>query len=91
MSVNIYGLKDSLIGFSSFFTCPNEAVAYRAFKQFCHKEPNYTDFSLYFLGTFDQNSGTFAGTDTGSPLFVASGKAVEIDDYLHPSSDCDKE
>ena len=91
MSVEIYGLKDDLIGFSSFFTCPNDRVAYRAFKQFVENEHNYSDFSLYFLGTFDQQTGTFSGTESGSPVFVASGSAVKIYNDLHPSDSSEKE
>lgn len=68
MIIKVYSVKDELIGFSQPFYAPSNAVAIRSFQGSAQSEkPNIVntnpeDKSLWFVGEFDDQSGSFTNS-----------------------------
>lgn len=73
MTVGLYSIKDSLVGFGYPFVQVTDPVAVRSFAavaadergDIC-KKPG--DYDLYRVGAFDTDSGTVISTE---PVFIA--------------------
>lgn len=80
MNLNIYTIKDAKAGtFSQPFYSVNHSTAIRSFNASIQDQTNPLsnypeDFSLYHLGTWEDNQGTLTTQD---PEFVADAVKVE--------------
>ncbi len=87
MKQQIYAVKDIVAEeFQPPFYLKNDAVAVKEFGKACeqtdtqwHKHPN--DYSLYYLGEFDTETGTIISKDkkqiANASQFVTSGENIE--------------
>lgn len=75
MIINMYAVKDDLIGFAIFGDYVTDEVAIRAFNMSL-KQPNVpvTDLSLYRTGSFDTETGDILDTKLE---FICRGKRDE--------------
>lgn len=66
MIFKMYSIKDELEGFAPVVPFTNEDIAKRYFRTHLEKTPvmasNKSDYSLWYLGTYDSESGTFIQT-----------------------------
>jgi hypothetical protein len=75
---NIYAIRDNLAEvFNTPFYEHNHKTAIRGFEQSAKDAPNKDDYSLYHLGTFDDNSGQ---TIPGEPTKIFSGLDIKVND-----------
>lgn len=62
MVSNVYSVRDTKVGFSDPFICPNDSAASRALSFSFNNATNMVsyspaDFNLYRIGTFDSDTG----------------------------------
>lgn len=76
MIYNLYSLKDELVGFNAPVRFDNDQVAIRSFMELM-KTDDYKgikkDLSLYKIGSFDTDSGSFI---TELPTKLIDGNSV---------------
>ena len=76
MIINLYSMKDELVGFNPPVKFDNDQVAIRSFIELM-KTDDYKgirkDLSLYKLGSFDTNSGSFIAE---LPVKLIDGNSV---------------
>ncbi len=74
MKLGIYAIKDTLVGFMTPYCQVNDAYAKRAFQNAAQDvKPNNVntnpeDKELYFIGSFDESTGTI---EPKNPQFLA--------------------
>lgn len=77
MILEMYAIKDELNGFTTPIPINTEEIAKRYFKDQMLGNPTMTnskeDFSLWKMGTFDTESGTYIGLPNGNVL-IERGK-----------------
>lgn len=79
----IYSIKDDLTGFSSVIADDSDELASRGFESTVRRmlaadrasAPYVDDMSLWFVGTFDIDSGVLSG---GTPSLVVRGKSIRL-------------
>lgn len=77
MEVCIYSIKDTVAQeFGPIFQAKNDDVALRNFHSALLKVPNPEEYELYYLGTFDVDTGSLYG---GIPNKVED-KGVKVDE-----------
>lgn len=76
MKVRYYAIRDSKVGFMNLQAQQNDDVAARGFKNLLNSSErnivntNPEDYSIYFIGEFDENTGKF--TPLEEPLFICN-------------------
>lgn len=64
--MKLYSIKDTKVGFGKPFQAVNNAVAVRDFSGVINSpgyvQDNYTDFELFAVGEFNENTGEFFGS-----------------------------
>lgn len=77
MILEMYAIKDELNGFTTPIPINTEEIAKRYFKDQMIGNPTMNnskeDFSLWKMGTFDTESGTYIGLPNGNVL-IERGK-----------------
>lgn len=74
MSYFIYVVRDVVTGqFGALKLFVNEASALRDFKTLLLNNPNFSDFELYKLGTYDIVTGSIVSHDA---TFICNGSSV---------------
>ncbi|QCS36580.1 nonstructural protein [Capybara microvirus Cap3_SP_469] len=82
----MYSLKDNLVGFNSITCSQNQSTILRDLKTVVNHSDsqisnNPSDYSLWYLGTFDTESGLIELTSM--PEFVCD--AISLKEDLNPS------
>lgn len=74
--MNLYSVRDNLAEvFNKPFTEINDATAKRVFSDSIQENPHKDDFTLYFLGFYNDNSGTIENV---TPLRILNGTEVKL-------------